>query len=55
VPTGRVLPWGWHTQLVNRFFLLCAMSPPLMISLLTAAGLAGFWLFYRSVNFFDRI
>jgi hypothetical protein len=31
------------------------MNPPLMISALTAAGLAGFWLFYRSVDFFDRI
>jgi len=26
-----------------------------MIPLLTAVGLAGFWLFYRSVDFFDRI
>jgi len=26
-----------------------------MIPLLTAAGLAGFWLFYRSVDYFDRI
>ena len=31
------------------------MSAALMIPLLTAAGLAGFWLFYRSVDFFDRI
>ncbi len=31
------------------------MMPILMILLLTAAGLAGFWLFYRSVDFFDRI
>lgn len=27
----------------------------LMILLLTAVGLTGFWLFYRSVDFFDRI
>ena len=31
------------------------MPSALMIPLLTAAGLAGFWLFYRSVDFFDRI
>jgi len=31
------------------------MMPILMIPLLTAAGLAGFWLFYRSVDFFNRI
>ena len=36
--------------------LFCpAMSPTLMIPLLTAAGLAGFWLFYKSVDFFDKI
>jgi len=26
-----------------------------MIPLLTVAGLAGFWLFYKSVDFFDHI
>ena len=31
------------------------MVPILMIPLLTAAGLAGFWLFYRSVDFTDHI
>jgi hypothetical protein len=31
------------------------MSPFLMIPLLSAAGLAGFWLFRRSVDFFDTI
>jgi hypothetical protein len=31
------------------------MAPPLLTSLLTAAGLAGFWLFYRAVGFFERI
>jgi len=31
------------------------MTAALMIPLLTAAGLAGFWLFYRAVDFFDRI
>jgi hypothetical protein len=31
------------------------MTPALMIPLLTAAGLAGFWLFYKSVDFFDNI
>ena len=27
----------------------------LMIPLLTAAGLAGFWLMFKSVDFFDHI
>jgi hypothetical protein len=31
------------------------MSAALLIPLLTATGVAGFWLFYRSVDFFDRI
>jgi hypothetical protein len=31
------------------------MSPFLMIPLLSATGLAGFWLFRRSVDFFDTI
>jgi hypothetical protein len=31
------------------------MPTPLMIPLLTAAGLAGFWLFYKSVDFFNEI
>jgi hypothetical protein len=31
------------------------MSAALMIPLLTGAGLAGFWLFYKSIDFFDNI
>ncbi|MGY3089851.1 hypothetical protein ACVWYF_002899 [Hymenobacter sp. UYAg731] len=31
------------------------MNPLLMVPLLSALGLAAFWLFYRSVDFFDRI
>ena len=31
------------------------MPTALMIPLLTATGVAAFWLFYRSVDFFDRI
>ena len=31
------------------------MSAALLIPLLTATGLAGFWLFYKSVDFFDHI
>ena len=31
------------------------MSAALMIPLLTASGLAGFWLFYKSIDFFDNI
>jgi len=31
------------------------MTPLLMIPLLTAASLAGFWLFRRSVDYFDHI
>jgi hypothetical protein len=34
---------------------LLPMSPALTIPLLTAAGLAGFWLFRWSINFFDNI
>jgi hypothetical protein len=32
-----------------------AMSVPFTIPLLTAVGLAGFWLFYRAVGLFERI
>jgi hypothetical protein len=36
----------------SSFFLM----PTILITpLLTAAGLAGFWLFRRSVDFFDHI
>jgi hypothetical protein len=35
--------------------LAALMSAALMIPLLTAAGLAGFWLFYKSIDFFDNI
>lgn len=31
------------------------MNPLLLTPLLTAAGLAAFWLFYKSVDFFDTI
>lgn len=31
------------------------MAPALMIPLLTASGLAGFWLFYKAVDFFENI
>ena len=31
------------------------MNPILMILLLSAVGVSCFWLFYRSVDFFDRI
>jgi hypothetical protein len=31
------------------------MAAALMIPLLTTAGVACFWLFYRSVDFFDNI
>ena len=39
------------------YFRACPAAMPslLMIPLLTAAGLAGFWLFYKSVDFFDHI
>ena len=39
----------WHT------YSLLLMSPVLMIPLLTAVGLSGFWLFYKAVDFFDHI
>jgi hypothetical protein len=44
------LPWSWHTHSVN-----CFMMPILFIPVLTAAGLGCFWLFYKSVSFFDHI
>jgi len=31
------------------------MAPALMIPLLTASGLTGFWLFYKAVDFFENI
>lgn len=31
------------------------MSPIVMIPLLTATGVASFWLFYKAVDFFDNI
>jgi len=31
------------------------MPSSLLIPLLTATGLAGFWLFYRAVDFCERI
>jgi len=31
------------------------MSSLLLLPLLTATGLASFWLFYKSVDFFDNI
>lgn len=31
------------------------MSNALLIPLLTATGVAGFWLFYRAADFFNRI
>ncbi|PJJ60442.1 hypothetical protein CLV45_1869 [Hymenobacter chitinivorans DSM 11115] len=31
------------------------MPAALLIPVLTAAGLAGFWLFYKSVDFFDHL
>jgi len=31
------------------------MAPALMIPILSAAGIGFFWLFYKSVDFFDHI
>ena len=31
------------------------MSTALLIPLLTTAGVASFWLFYRAADFFNRI
>jgi hypothetical protein len=31
------------------------MSPLMLLPLLIATGLAAFWLFYKSVDFFDDI
>jgi len=41
----------------SRFvtYPFATMPTALMIPLLTAAGAASFWLFYRTIGFFDRI
>jgi hypothetical protein len=53
------LLYCWHPRRWRRFapffFPAFLMNPLLMIPLLTAGGLAGFWLFYKSVDFFDNI
>ena len=54
--TGRCRIWiriGEGTRATPLSIPL--MNPLLMIPLLSALGLADFWLFYRSVDFFDRI
>ena len=50
---GLLLAVAWAPRFgaLNRFSMIAI----LMIPLLTAVGLAGFRLFYRSVDFFDRI
>ena len=45
--------YSWDAPQVLH--LLPAFMTALMIPLLTGAGLAGFWLFYKSVDFFDHI
>ena len=59
---GLVLPTGAAPCPCRTAFTLnpipstpILMPVALMIPLLTVVGLAGFWLFYRSVDFFDRI
>gem|GEM_PF-966637 len=47
---GRV----WQRALGNQNEPLL-MPSSLLIPLLTATGLAGFWLFYRAVDFCERI
>ena len=52
---GRPVPLiGWLGVVAVATFLAWAFGN-VKVALLTAAGLAGFWLFYRSVDFFDRI
>jgi hypothetical protein len=31
------------------------ISPPVDFALLLASGLAGFWLFFRSLSFFEKL
>jgi hypothetical protein len=40
---------------INHPFLLTLMAAALMIPVLYVAGLGAFWLFYKSVDFFDNI
>ena len=41
--------------LTTSYNKISPMTPALMIPLLTGLGLAGFWLFRKSVDFFDHI
>ena len=50
-----LLPEGWFRSPTAPIQLTVPMSPALMIPLLITAGLAGFWFFYKSVDFFDHI
>ena len=40
---------------INHLFLMTLMAVALMIPVLYVAGLGAFWLFYKSVDFFDNI
>lgn len=42
-------------HLINHPFLLTLMAAALLIPVLYVAGLGCFWLFYKSVDFFDHI
>ncbi len=46
---ARIGNEGQHTSIPTL------MPPAFLILVLTAAGLAGFGLFYKSVDFFDHI
>lgn len=45
---------GFGNGLRNQLFNL-SMAPLLLVPILSAAGLGCFWLFYKSVDFFDHI
>ncbi|GAB3738498.1 hypothetical protein GCM10027594_18980 [Hymenobacter agri] len=45
---------GFGNGLRNQSFNL-SMAPLLLVPILSAAGLGCFWLFYKSVDFFDHI
>ena len=51
---GQRVRAGFGNGLRNQSFNL-SMAPLLLVPILSAAGLGCFWLFYKSVDFFDHI
>jgi hypothetical protein len=54
-PFGAAIGLGFARGLASFNQAFALMSSSLLIPLLTATGLAGFWLFYRAVDYCGRI